>query len=261
MIIVALLAFAITVYLFILFIVKADRGSKEPIGALFGAMGFGILAVIAAGTLNEMFVPREVMEQLGSEDAGNVSNATLLKAALIVGVIEESVKAIPLAVFIYKKRYFNELTDGIIYFGIVGLTFGIIEDFSYSLMYGGEVGLLRILFSPYLHAGFCAIFGMYFVQKKLLKKPWTLVLIGYLIAVLAHAIFDFAAFTGGPISVLVLLVITIAVNVSLFVFFKKAKRLDEARGMSAVGTNRFCRNCGRPNQERYLYCLWCGKRT
>lgn len=261
MIIVALLAFALTVYLFILFIVKADRGSKEPVGALFGAMGFGILAVIAAGTLNEIFVPAEVLDQLGSEDAGNVSNATLLKAALIVGVIEESVKALPLAFFIYKKRYFNELTDGIIYFGIVGLTFGIIEDFSYSLMYGGEVGVMRVITSPYLHAGFCAIFGMYFVQKKLLNKSWLVVLFGYAVAVLAHAIFDFAAFTAGPVSLLVLLIITIVVNVSLFVFFKKAKRLDEARGMSAIGTNLFCRSCGKPNPERYLYCLWCGKHT
>lgn len=261
MIIVALLAFALIVYLFILFIVKADRGSKEPIGALFAAMGFGILAVIAASILNDIFVPTEVLDQIGSQDAGSVSNGTLLGAALTVGVIEESVKALPIAFFLYKKRYFNELTDGIIYFGIVGLTFGVIEDFSYSLDFGGGVGIMRVITSPYLHAGFCAIFGMYFVQKKLLQKSWLIVLFGYLAAILAHAIFDFAAFTAGPVSIIVLLIITVAVNTLLFVFFKKAKRLDEARGMSAIGTNLFCRNCGKANPDRYLYCLWCGKRT
>ncbi len=261
MIIVLFLAFALTIYLFIKFIVKADRGSKEPTGALFGAMGFGILAVIGASFLNEIFVPFEVLDQIGTEGGVGVSSGTLLGAALTVGVIEESLKALPLAFFIYKKKYFNELTDGIIYFGIVGLTFGVIEDFTYALQYGGGVGLLRVIFSPYLHAGFCAIFGMYFVQKKLLKKSWLLVALGFMGAILAHAAFDFAAFNPGPLSLLVLLIITVVVNTLLFVFFRKAKQIDETRGMSAIGTNKYCRNCGQPNPDRYLFCMRCGKHT
>lgn len=259
MIIFALLAFVLTVWLFILFIVKADRGSKEPRGALFGAAGFGVLAVIAAGTLNEIFVPTHVLDQLGTPEGINVSTAMLAQAALTIGIIEESLKALPLAFFIYKKKYFNELTDGIIYFGIVGLTFGVIEDFLYALEFGGGVGVMRVIFSPYLHAGFCAIFGMYLAQKKVLNKPWSIVFLGFAGAVLAHAAFDFALFMGNGWSILGALAITVTVNVLLFVFFQKAKKIDEQAGRSAVGINRFCRNCGRPNPELYLFCIYCGK--
>ena len=261
LLILALIAFSVAVYLFILFIVKRDRGSKEPITALFAAMGFGVLGVIAAGTLNNIFVPSAVIDQIGSQEVGGVPTWQLFTAALTVGLIEESVKAIPLAIYIYKKHYFNELTDGIIYFGIVGLTFGIIEDFMYAIEYGGGVGLMRIIMSPYLHAGFCAIFGMYFVQKKLLKRSWWIVVAAFIAAVLAHALFDFAAFTGTGWSVLALLVMTVVINVGLFVFFRRAQKIDEKMGNSAVGMNKFCRSCGRPNKDRHLYCLYCGKRT
>ncbi|MGI9027840.1 MAG: PrsW family intramembrane metalloprotease [Candidatus Saccharimonadales bacterium] len=258
-IILAFIAFAVAAYLFIHFIVKRDRGSKEPRGALFGAIGFGVLAVIAAGELNNLFIPPEVINQIGSEEAGGISTQTLLFSALGVGLIEESVKCLPLAFFIYKKRYFNELTDGVIYFGLVGLTFGIIEDIFYTLEYGGGVGLMRILFSPYLHAGFAVIFGMYLIQRKVLRKPWLVAVLGFIGAVLAHGIFDFAAFTGGPLSLIVLFTMAITINVMLFVFFRKAQKIDESRGMSAIGTNKFCRDCGRPNPERHLYCQYCGK--
>jgi len=260
MIIAALIAFAVAVYLFILFIIKRDRGHKEPIEALFAAMGFGILAVFLAMILNGILIPKEVIDAIGTNNSQHIPTTTLLASAIGIGFIEESVKCIPLAFFIYKKRYFDELTDGIIYFGIVGLTFGIIEDILYSIEYGGAVGLFRIIISPYLHASFTILFGMCLIQRKVLKRSWMLVVGGYLAAILAHGFFDFFVFIGG-LGLLLMFALTVTLNILLFVFFRRSQLLDERRGESAIGINKFCRHCGKPNPERLLYCSFCGKHS
>lgn len=248
------------VYLFILYTVKADRGSKEPTRALFGAAGFGLLAVIIAGFLNELLIPSQALEAIGTEQSHTLPFGLLAQSVLTVGLIEEGLKAIPLALFIYRKGYFNELTDGVIYFGIAGLTFGIIEDLTYTAEYGVGVGIFRIIFSPYLHAGFTVLFGIALVQMKLLKKPFLFVVGGFGAAILAHALYDFAVFKGG-FFLLLALALTVLLNTMIFVFFKKAQKIDEARGMSAVGINKYCRNCGVPNPKHYLFCEQCGKHT
>lgn len=260
MIFISLALFALAIYLFILFIVKRDKGQKEPTSALFAAMGFGFLALVGAMVLNEVLLPTEIIDKVAEGGVGNESVAKLFLVAIGVGIIEESVKVLPFSFFVYKKRYFNELTDGIIYFGIIGLTFGIVEDIFYSLEFGGGVGVLRILISPYLHASFCILFGWTLIQKKLLNKSWWLVLGGFIAAVTAHGLFDFFAFLGGW-WLLVVLVITIALNILLFVLFRRAQITDAAYGKSAVGINKFCRHCGKPNPEQLLYCSYCGKHS
>ena len=259
--IIALSLFVIAIVLFIHFIIKRDRGHKEPRSALFAAMGFGVLAVLLAGELNSIFIPREIFEAIQSKTSGTLPGSTLFISAMKVGVIEETLKILPLTLFIYRKSYFDELTDGIIYFGITALTFGILEDISYTIQFGAGVGIFRIIISPYLHAGFTILFGMYLVQHKVLKRPWLVVLAGYLAAVFSHGIYDYFAFSGGVLGIISVLVITVSLNVGLFVFYRRAQKIDESRGQSAIGINKFCRNCGKPNPKRLLYCSSCGKHS
>lgn len=255
---ISLLLFALAVFLFIYFIVKKDRGRREPIGALFIAMGFGFLALILAGFLNEIFVPKEFSE-IAKNSEIKMSWQQLMVSAMTVGVIEETVKCLPLALFIYKKKYFNELTDGIIYFGIAALTFGVIEDISYALMFGVGTGLVRIIFFPYLHVGFTILFGVALAYRKVLNKSWLLVVGGFLSAIIAHGLFDFFTSSGSLVGVLLVLLMTIFFNAMLFVLFKKTQKGDELLGQSAIGANKFCKNCGKPNPKQLLYCSYCGK--
>ena len=260
--IIAFTLFAVAVYLFILFIVKRDRGHREPIGALLAAMGFGFLAVGIAGITNEIFLPQALMDSIGRTDTATqatIPTVTLLKASLFVGFNEEILKALPLAIFIYHKKYFNELTDGVIYFGINALTFGIIEDVVYSLSLGGDVGISRILFSPYLHVGFTVFFGLSLAYKKVLNRTWLLPVLGMVCAVLLHSIYDFVIFSHSSLGALIAFILTVGLNIVVFVFFRKAQRDDEVRGQSTVGINKYCRHCGEPNPEQLLYCSRCGK--
>lgn len=256
---IALTLFVLVIFLFIKFIIKKDRGHKEPLGALFIAMGFGFLAVILAFFLEDLFIPQAIEEGLNA--GKNIEMGfNLLQASLMIGIVEEGVKAIPLALFIFKRKYFDELTDGVIYFGITALTFGMIENIAYGLSYGIGTGIFRIIFLPYLHAGFTILFGISLAYKKVLNKSWLVVIAGFASAVLVHAIYDYFAFTGG-LGMLVVLIITVGLNIMLFVLFKKAQKGDEARGQSSLGANNFCQFCGKPNPKNMLYCSFCGKRT
>ncbi len=256
---IALTLFVLVIFIFIKSIIKKDRGHKEPLGALFTAMGFGFLAVILAFILDDLFVPKAIEEGLNAGKNIEMS-FNLLQASLMIAVVEEGVKAIPLALFIFKRKYFDELTDGVIYFGITALTFGMIENIGYGLSYGIGTGIFRIIFLPYLHAGFTILFGISLAYKKVLNKSWLVVVAGFASAVLVHTIYDFFAFAGG-LGMLVVLIITVGLNLMLFILFKKAQKGDEARGQSAIGINKFCKQCGKSNPKQLLYCSFCGKLT
>src|SRR5437764_769397 len=96
------------------FLLANDRGQREPVVALWLAAGFGVMGAAMAGILEGRLIP-----------AGNLSatasQGVLLTTAMLVGIIEEGCKFGPLALLLWRKPYFNEHTDGVIYFALAGL--------------------------------------------------------------------------------------------------------------------------------------------
>lgn len=255
----ALLLFFVATVLFLHFTVGKDRGHREPKSALYIAAGFGLLALVIAG-LGEAFLVSAEVQKAGSTSKQVLLPASeLLKAAITIGVIEELAKTVPLALFIYRKRYFDELTDGVIYFGIAALTFAIIENLFYSIGFGSGIGIARIVIGAYVHVGFTILFGVALAYRKVLKRSIWFVLASLVLAIAAHALYDFFAFSESVAGVLGLLLLSTVLNVYVFVLFRRAQRQDEALGHSTKGENKFCRHCGAPNPERLLYCSRCGK--
>jgi RsiW-degrading membrane proteinase PrsW (M82 family) len=210
---------------------RGDRGEKEPRRALRAACLFGVLAVLIAGSANSAFLPSEITAFLDAEDAPRPSLEVLLKAALTVGVIEETLKFIPLALYIYKKRYFNEMTDGVIYFALAGMWFGVIESIGYAMAYGTEVGFMRIILAPFLHAGFSSLAGMGLIKFKLTRNPAYL-LTGLGAAILLHGMYDFFLFSQDALLAMASLGIAAVVNFIPFRKFRSARRHDERLGLS-----------------------------
>jgi RsiW-degrading membrane proteinase PrsW (M82 family) len=234
------------------YFIKHDHGEREPIGALWLAAGLGLLGGVAAAFLENALLPTKNLQP-------GTALVALFIASMGVGVIEEACKFLPLAVHLYPKRYFNEHTDGVIYFAIAGLGFGLPENILYSLQFGSSVGLSRVILTPFFHAATTGMVGYFLAKSKLGGYGWhKTVPLALAFAMVLHGMYDFGLASGVPWLVGLSILITLGVSVSLFIFFSKAIGLDQMRGLSVVGTNKFCRTCGQPNPGRGLYCVHCG---
>ena len=234
------------------FLIKQDQGEKEPVGALWMAFGLGALGGVIAAVLENLLISNESLS-LGA-DVKSVFLATLA-----VGVIEEGCKFLPLALVIFNKRYFNEHTDGVIYFALAGLGFGLPENIMYATMFGAHVGMERLLLTPFFHAAITGMVGFYVIKLKLAHKSPLGIIPVLIAAMLIHGLYDFGLLIGAVGFAIMSLLITVSLSASLFVLFFKAKELDQNMGLSVVGHNAFCRSCGCPNPQHNLYCIKCGK--
>lgn len=237
-----------------IYFVKTDHGEKEPIGALWLAFGFGSLAAIAAGVIESFLLPTP-------QQAATESLSSLLLVALAIGLIEELVKFVPFALFIKNKRYFNENTDGIIYFALVGLGFGLPENILYTLHYGVSTGVGRLVITPLFHAAITGVVGYFFIRYKLGGGSIWRVIAALAVAVLLHGLYDFGLTSSVMIYTIVSICITFGLTVALFGLYWHARDLDERAGLSSVGHNDYCRSCGQRNSKHNLYCTQCGQRA
>jgi RsiW-degrading membrane proteinase PrsW (M82 family) len=236
------------------YFLSRDRGSREPLGALWAAFGFGVLGLVLAIILEIYLVPYGVMD-------GQASLSVIIYGFMMVGIIEELVKFGPLALFIYRQPYFNEYTDGIIYFGISGMAFGLGENIMYTLIEGNTAGIARLLIVPFFHTALSGIAGYYLVRAKLNQRSILTVALPLLVIMFVHGLYDIGLSLGLTLGMLLSFGITIALVVALFWYYRHANKQDQALGLSAIGENSFCRHCGIANQLHRLYCGHCGQQA
>jgi RsiW-degrading membrane proteinase PrsW (M82 family) len=233
------------------YLLANDRGEREPVGALWLAAAFGLAGGIVAAIIESWLVNTQNLQ-------GGAPLSAVFSAAMAVGIIEELCKFLPLSLLLYKKRYFNEHTDGVIYFALAGLGFGLPENILYTLQYGANAGLGRVLLTPFFHAAMTGMVGYFLIRQKLNHKPAFWVALPLLGAMIIHGIYDFGLASGRALLTVGSVLITLLLSGGLFVLFLRASQLDQDEGRSASGHNAFCRTCGTPNPEHHLYCVHCG---
>lgn len=130
--------------------------------------------------------------------------ARLLGFVFGVGVIEETCKALPLLIFLYRKKDYRPLTFA--YVGAVsGFAFGVKEAVGYSHMYAAglandgiqalglyiTVQLLRLISLPLLHGCWSGIVG-YFVglANRHQTAPRALIVTGLAVSIVLHGLYD-----------------------------------------------------------------------
>lgn len=236
------------------YFLRYDRGEREPIGALWLALGFGFVGGIVAAIVEHKFIsPKDI--------SSSATLTTIFTASMLIGIIEEACKFIPLSIFLYPKRYFNEHSDGIIYFAIAGLGFGLPENILYTVQFGSSAGFKRVLLTPFFHAAITGMVGFFLIKAKLAKRSLLPVWLVMLLAMLVHGLYDFGLATGLVTYTIMSITITLVMTLVLFLLYTRATDLDQRLGTSAVGNNKYCRSCGQPNPEHHLYCTHCGKRA
>lgn len=207
--------------LLVWYILSKNRGEREPNSAMWVAVGFGVISLIVAGVLEAVLLPVDI----GVAD--KLSGTQLVTVSMAVGVIEEVSKFIPLALFIYKKSYFREYNDGVLYFALAGLGFGVPENILYTLSGGVGTGLVRLIMTPFFHAATTAFIGYILIRMKLRRQSILPVIGAVLLMIFVHAAYDFGLLSGklGFIGMAVLL--TFGLNVLLVVLVSHARKRDD----------------------------------
>jgi RsiW-degrading membrane proteinase PrsW (M82 family) len=254
-----ILTFVLIASSLVWYLLGHDHGRRLPVEALWLAFGFGCLAMVIATLAEGRFVPPlflhyprafPLTDQIGY--------------FLGIGAIEEAAKFLPLAAFIYYRSYFREHVDGVIYFAICGLTFGLGENILYTFSYGAKVGLMRLLLTPFLHAATTSILGYYLINLKLRgsRSHW-LFAAAILLVPLLHGIYDFGISSSIPALLVMSLLITLFLTQALFLYFLEANSLDRLVWVPALAANfvpagRYCTACGEANRHHGNYCEACG---
>lgn len=165
---------------------RQDKFEKEPKRMLATAVILGALSTFLAFVFEEIFLNR-----LGVVPYTLSLLERSFLAMIVVGVVEETVKLFTLWVSVYRSKYFNEVSDGIIYGVAIGLGFAFVENILYSLRFGINVSLLRAFGTPIFHAAASAISAYYFTRARFNPEFKSSKYFGLVLAIIAHALSNY----------------------------------------------------------------------
>ncbi len=217
----------IPMLLYLVLIWKFDRYDREPFKLLFtnyiwGALGAIVLALIGSFLLTSI-ASIFIKDDLQLSRFGTI---------LVAPVVEEITKGLFLLITITNKK-FDNITDGIVYGGAIGLGFGMTENFLYFITYGGLISswitlvVVRTLFSAVMHCVSTATLGAFLGLAKFksmaIKVFYTFV--GLFIAMTIHSIWNFSLSykTIAPIGFLFIF-ISIIIFISTFIISLRSER-------------------------------------
>ena len=187
---------AVSFPLLILLCFWLDRYEPEPARYRIAALGWG--AVIAVG----IGLSLETLATLGGASEVTVT-------VLWAPICEELGKGLfPFLILVLRRHQLHGILDGIVYAVLTGIGFAFTEDILYylqSLMQGGAGGLastfiLRGVLSPFAHPLFTAATGVGVGVAVMSRSRGVQVgapVLGYLVAVLLHAVWNGSAALGG----------------------------------------------------------------
>jgi len=183
-----------------------DRWEPEPPRLLVFAFLWGA-SVAILGSLVLGFVFEALVNSSGTTD---VSVASVVLGAPL---IEEAAKGAFLLLMMTGRRRneLNSLTDCLVYAGLVGAGFAWLEDILYisgaeSLGDSLLTAAMRLIMAPFGHSLFTTAFavGVYFaLQRRDVGTRVGFLVVGYLGAVLMHALWNGSSLLGGGAYLLV----------------------------------------------------------
>ena len=168
-----------------------DRFKPEPLLKLGGSFVLGFAsAFICALFLRCLHIFGLTDDPLWLSHADRAQ--FFLYSLLVSGIIEESFKFLPFALYVLRYSSFDEKTDGVIYASMIALGFAGFENIGYLPYMSGLELAGRAVVSPLTHTIFSSIWG-YFVGKAYFskKKIWKASLTGIFMAGLIHGAFNF----------------------------------------------------------------------
>ncbi len=180
-----------TVYLFLIW--KMDKYEPEPLKFVFAHFVWGGFGAVVFALLGSSVAAWFIESNIGIE------NSSLIMAIISAPVIEEIVKAAFLSKTYYDKR-FDNITDGLVYGGAIGLGFGMTENFFYFITYGDTFNQwlalvsIRTAFSAVMHCITTGLVGavLGYVKYLPVKHKSKYIIRGLIFAMFIHAMWNFS---------------------------------------------------------------------
>lgn len=186
------LAALIPMIIYLLIIWRFDRYDREPFklllqNYLWGAIGAILLALIGSiifsSVLNKIIADNNLVDKLS--------------AIVVAPFVEEITKGVFLLITVSSIK-FDNITDGIVYGGAIGLGFGMTENFFYFISSTDSISgwiaiiIIRNLFSGVMHCVSTGTLGAFVALAKFKSGIAKIILptVGLGIAMFIHAIWN-----------------------------------------------------------------------
>lgn len=187
----SMLAGIIPMVIYLIFIWKLDKYEPEPLKYvlqhfLWGSLGAIFLAILAGSIFTSSIYMLT-----------GISITPFFETVMVAPLIEELTKGIFLVKTINSSK-FDNVTDGLVYGGAIGLGFGMTENIFYFIAYGDTLSswisivLIRSAFSAVMHCIATASMGAFLgIAKYSPKSAKSFYIIsGYLLAVGIHFLWN-----------------------------------------------------------------------
>lgn len=183
---VLLLALAILPGILIcLFIYRMDKYEKESPTHLYLTFSLGMLITVPVLKLEEW-------TYYSGLDVTNEIWLALFSSFVIVALSEELIKYAALLLYPFRRPFFNEPIDGIVYAVMIAMGFATLENILYAYQFGIETVILRAFTAVPAHAAFAVMMGYFVGRAKFYpgRRPrYLLTALG--LPVVVHGIYDF----------------------------------------------------------------------
>lgn len=227
MIVTSLFAAIIPMTFYLIFLWKFDKYDPEPLKLVLLHFLWGASAAIILGIVGSKLI--SIPLQLVITIPEKVS---LLQIILVAPLIEELSKG---ALLFRTKNdgNFDNLIDGLVYGGAIGLGFGMTENFLYFITFGDSLEnllwliLIRSGFSAVMHGMATAAFGALLSVSKYSEErnKRLLVVAGFLIAVSIHFIWNFSvSFTNTFLFGIFFIIVIVGIFITVFIFALKIEK-------------------------------------
>lgn len=189
LIIFSALAAIIPMTIYLILIWRFDKYDREPFGMVLANYLWGAIGAIFLALLGSFFLTA-IISFFMKDD----TSLGLVGAVAVAPFVEEITKGIFLLITVTNRK-FDNITDGIVYGGAIGLGFGMTENFMYFVGNADNLGswiaiiIIRTLFSAVMHCVSTATLGAFLGYSKLMSKGKRIfyAILGLLTAMFIHA--------------------------------------------------------------------------
>lgn len=213
--------------IWLLFYLKEDRHPEPKLLLIFTFVAGAIVALLA------IFIELILIGNDGIfSDIITIEN-TAFTFFLVIAVVEEYVKYLPIKLFILKKRDFNEPIDAMIYMMTSAMGFAALENalfifpiFKQDLLIGLEIAANRFLGANLLHVLSSGIIGFFLARAFFSPKRRHFIALGVILASVLHAVFNYLILVREvlPEGTFYLILLLSIMAIMVFIDFERLKK-------------------------------------